>query len=61
MRTPSQRSAQSEHPFRVIKRQCGHTKARYRGLAKNIAHLLTLLTLSNLGMVRRHLMREVRP
>jgi IS5 family transposase len=24
-----------EHPFRVIKRQFGHCKVRYRGLAKN--------------------------
>ena len=28
-----------EHPFRVIKRQFGHRKARYRGLKKNTAQL----------------------
>src|SRR5690606_8694955 len=32
-----------------------------RGLAKNTAQLLTLFTLSNLWMARRHLMAEVRP
>src|SRR3546814_8897138 len=34
--------AKVEHPFRVIKRQFGYTKVRYRGLAKNTAQLLTL-------------------
>ncbi|QNM63571.1 hypothetical protein XHV734_4884 [Xanthomonas hortorum pv. vitians] len=29
--------AKVEHPFRVIKRQFGCTKVRYRGLAKNTA------------------------
>src|SRR5690606_11145199 len=29
--------AKVEHPFRVIKRQFGFTKVRYRGLAKNTA------------------------
>ncbi len=29
--------AKVEHPFRVIKRQFGHVKVRYRGLAKNTA------------------------
>jgi IS5 family transposase len=33
--------AKVEHPFRVIKRQFGHVKARYRGLAKNTAQLKT--------------------
>ena len=45
-----------EHPFRVIKRQFGYTKVRYRGLAKNTAQVLTLFALSNLWMVRRQLM-----
>ncbi len=53
--------AKVEHPFRVIKRQFGYTKVRYRGLAKNTAQLLTLFMLSNLWMARRHLMGEVRP
>lgn len=29
--------AKVEHPFRVIKRQFGYSKMRYRGLVKNIA------------------------
>jgi len=47
--------AKVEHPFRVIKRQFGHTKVRYRGLAKNTAQLVTLFALSNLWMCRKHL------
>lgn len=47
--------AKVEHPFRVIKRQFGHVKVRYRGLAKNTAQLHTLFALSNLWMVRRKL------
>lgn len=48
--------AKVEHPFRVIKRQFGHTKVRYRGLAKNTAQLHTLFALANLWLVRRKLM-----
>jgi len=48
--------AKVEHPFRVIKRQFGFVKVRYRGLAKNTAQLTTLFALSNLWMVRRELM-----
>ena len=47
--------AKVEHPFRVIKRQFGLVKVRFRGLQKNTAHLLTLFALSNLWMARRHL------
>jgi len=52
--------AKVEHPFRVIKRQFGHVKVRYRGLAKNTAQLHTLFALSNLWMVRRTLLSEIR-
>ena len=52
--------AKVEHPFRVIKRQFGHVKVRYRGLAKNTAQLHTLFALSNLWMVRRTLLSEAR-
>ncbi len=45
-----------EHPFRVIKRQFGFVKVRYRGLKKNTAQLVTLFALSNLWMVRSKLM-----
>jgi transposase, IS5 family len=48
--------AKVEHPFRVIKRQFGHVKVRYRGLRKNTAQLVTLFALSNLWMVRRKLL-----
>jgi len=44
--------AKVEHPFRVIKRQFGFVKVRYRGLKKNTAQLVTLFALSNLWMVR---------
>ena len=47
--------AKVEHPFRVIKRQFGYAKARYRGLAKNAAQVTTLFMLSNLWMARRNL------
>jgi IS5 family transposase len=48
--------ARVEHPFRVIKRQFGYVKVRYRGLKKNTAQLVTLFALSNLWMVRGQLM-----
>ena len=53
----SQLRARVEHPFRVIKRQFGFTKVRYRGLAKNTAQLTTLFALSNLYLVRRQLLK----
>ena len=48
--------AKVEHPFRVIKRQFGFVKVRYRGLKKNTQQLVTLFALSNLWMVRSKLM-----
>ena len=48
--------AKVEHPFRVIQRQFGFVKVRYRGLKKNTAQLTTLFALSNLWMVRGKLM-----
>ena len=48
--------AKVEHPFRVLKRQFGYVKTRYRGLAKNRAQLFTLFALGNLFLVRRRLM-----
>ena len=50
--------AKVEHPFRVIKRQFGHMKVRYRGLAKNTSQLLVMFALSNLWMVRKVLIAE---
>ena len=48
--------AKVEHPFRVVKRQFGYDKVRYRGLAKNTAQLTTLFALANLWMLRRKLL-----
>lgn len=48
--------ARVEHPFRVLKRQFGYIKTRYRGLAKNRAQLFSLFALGNLYLVRRRLM-----
>ena len=48
--------AKVEHAFRVVKRQFGHVKVRYRGLAKNTAQLHTLFALANLWSVRRQLL-----
>lgn len=50
--------AKVEHPFRVIKRQFGHTKVRYRGLKKNTAQLFTLFALSNIWMARGRLLQR---
>lgn len=47
--------AKVEHPFRIIKRQFGYMKTRYRGLAKNRAQIFTLFALGNLFLVRRKL------
>lgn len=45
--------ARVEHPFRIVKRQFGYLKVRYRGLKKNGAQVLTLFALANLWMARR--------
>ena len=50
--------AKVEHPFRVVKRQFGYTKVRFRGLAKNTAQLIALFALSNLWLARRHLLAD---
>jgi IS5 family transposase len=47
--------AKVEHPFRVLKRQFGYTKVRYRGLEKNTAQLHTLFACANLWIARRDL------
>jgi IS5 family transposase len=51
--------AKGEHPFRVIKRQFGLVKVRFRGLTKNTVHVVTLFALSNLWMARKQLMASV--
>ena len=49
--------AKVEFPFRVIKRQWGHIKTRYRGIAKNAAQFITLFALSNLYMARKKILQ----
>ena len=43
--------AKVEHPFRLIKRQFGFVKTRYKGLLKNDNQLAMLFTLANLFRV----------
>ena len=47
--------AKVEHPFHVVKNLFRHRKTRYRGLAKNTAHLFALFGLANLVLARRRL------
>ena len=47
--------ARVEHLFRIIKRQFGYTRVRYRGLAKNTAQVMALIGLANLYALRRRL------
>ena len=49
--------AKVEHPFRLIKQQFGHTKVRYRGLAKNTARLQVMFALGNLWLVRKTILQ----
>jgi IS5 family transposase len=51
--------AKVEHPFRVIKRQFGYMKVRYKGLCKNTQQIITLFALGNLWMVRARILRQV--
>ena len=55
-RRQSKVRAKVEHIFHVIKRLWGHSKVRYRGLAKNEAQCFSLLALANLYLVRRKLL-----
>ena len=53
-----------EHPFRVLKRQFGFAKVRYRGLAKNTWQIVTLFALVNLWLACERLpplLGEARP
>jgi IS5 family transposase len=47
--------ARVEHLFRIVKRQFGYTKVRYRGLAKNAAQVMVLIGLANVYTLRRRL------
>ena len=57
-KTKAQMRALVEHPFHVLKNLFKHRKARYKGLAKNTAHLHTLFALANLVLVGRTLHSE---
>ena len=48
--------AKVEHPFRVVKRQFGYIKTRYRGLMKNAAQVFTPFALANLYKARHVLL-----
>lgn len=48
--------ARVEHVFRVMKRQFGFTKTRYRGLEKNASQVNMLIGLTNLYLLRKPLM-----
>jgi len=48
-----------EHPFRVIKRQCGFQKTRLRGMVKNRCKVNVLAALSNLFMARGRLLCSI--
>ena len=41
---------------RVVKRQFGYTKVRFKGLMKNTAQIVTLFALANLYLARRRLL-----
>lgn len=53
----SQVRAKVEHCFRVLKRQFGYNKTRYKGLEKNRIQILSLLSLVNLYSNREMLMK----
>ena len=48
--------ARVEPPLRVVKRQFGFVKVRFKGLAKNTAQVLTRFALANLWMARKQLL-----
>ena len=54
--TTAANESEVEHPFRVIKRQFGLAKVRFRGLAKNTAHVVTQFALLNPWMAPKKLM-----
>jgi len=56
-RTKSRVRAKVEHVFRVLKRQFGFVKVRYRGLDKNANHLFAAFALVNIVLAKRRLLR----
>jgi IS5 family transposase len=55
-RVRSRTRARGEHAFRIVKQLWGFAKARYRGLAKNLARAQTMFALANLYQFRRELL-----
>ena len=55
-RARSRTRACCEHPFRIVKHLWGFDKARYRGIAKNLARAQTMFALANLYTLRHQLM-----
>lgn len=55
-RVKAQIRSKVEHPFHVLKNLLAYRKTRYRGLAKNAAHLNTLMGLVNLKLAAKRLM-----
>lgn len=54
----AQTRSKVEHPVRVIKRQFGYTKVRFRGLVKNTVQMVTLVALSNQWTARRYSLKS---
>jgi transposase, IS5 family len=52
-RKTSSYRAKVEHVFRIVKRQFGYAKTRYRGLYKNSQQIFCLLALTNIYIMRR--------
>ncbi len=59
-RAKAQVRARVEHPFHIIENLFKHRQKRYRGLAKNTAHLMSLFALANRFIVRRSRLRAAR-
>jgi IS5 family transposase len=57
-RLKAQVRARGEHAFRVVKRQFGYVKVRYRELTKNTAQLHMLFALANIWMARGKVLTE---
>ena len=56
-REKSRRRLRVEHVFALIKLKFDFTKVRYRGLAKNLHHLLSTCALANLLTARNYILQ----
>jgi IS5 family transposase len=54
-RTKAQVRSKVEHVFRIMKRQFGFDRVRYRGLAKNTNRIFACFALVNLYLARKRL------